>query len=590
MSRVLRFWAPVVVAFLVFGSVRSPKPVDAFDYETFGQLPVLLDGRVQPLDTVARNSLLILSSKSTPKLEIEDNKQKIVPVEWLARLLFEPEEANQLQVIRIHNEEIKDMLGLSLKQKDFSMAELSEHVDTIEEQADAARLLEAQQRDAFQRAAVELHRKIVLHLQLSYSVWIYDQDSLIGELNSFSGHLRAPSENPTLEDLFRARYSRMAQVGLLRFVVNEEGEWRTIGATLLDCLNERKWNPIVEAYVEAADAYRNKSTDDFDKLIAGLVTATGYLVDQDKAAFEQSYNQFNPLLRAKVAYLIAVLFVCIGWMKWSSQLLPAAVWAVGIGLLLHTLGLLFRMYIQGRPPVTNLYSSAVFVGWGATLIGMIVEFRDRQGLGSLVAAAIGFATLVVAQGLAASGDTLEQMQAVLDSNFWLATHVVTITLGYSATFLAGFIGLAYVIRLMSGPQDKAFVRRTANLAYGISLFALFLSFVGTVLGGIWADQSWGRFWGWDPKENGALLVVIWNAVILHAKVSGMLRDHGILIAVIVGNIITVFSWFGVNMLGIGLHSYGFMDKAFFWLLVFSASQVLFILGGVIRFQSLQLRG
>jgi hypothetical protein len=102
------------------------------------------------------------------------------------------------------------------------------------------------------------------------------------------------------------------------------------------------------------------------------------------------------------------------------------------------------------------------------------------------------------------------------------------------------------------------------------------SFVGTVLGGIWADQSWGRFWGWDPKENGALLIVLWNAIILHARWGGLVRDRGIMNLAIFGNIVTSFSWFGVNMLGIGLHSYGFMDAAFVWLRLFIGSQLVLI--------------
>jgi hypothetical protein len=115
------------------------------------------------------------------------------------------------------------------------------------------------------------------------------------------------------------------------------------------------------------------------------------------------------------------------------------------------------------------------------------------------------------------------------------------------------------------------------MVYGIICFATLFSFVGTVLGGIWADQSWGRFWGWDPKENGALLIVIWNALILHVRWGDLLGDRGIMNLAVFDNIVTSFSWFGVNMLGIGLHSYGFMDAAFQWLMIFIGSQV-FIIG------------
>jgi hypothetical protein len=114
------------------------------------------------------------------------------------------------------------------------------------------------------------------------------------------------------------------------------------------------------------------------------------------------------------------------------------------------------------------------------------------------------------------------------------------------------------------------------MIYGIVCFAILFSFVGTILGGIWADQSWGRFWGWDPKENGAVLIVLANAILLHARWGGMVQARGIAALAIFGNIVTSWSWFGVNMLGVGLHSYGFMPSALLWLLAFVVSQAALI--------------
>jgi cytochrome c biogenesis factor len=166
------------------------------------------------------------------------------------------------------------------------------------------------------------------------------------------------------------------------------------------------------------------------------------------------------------------------------------------------------------------------------------------------------------------------LQAVLDTNIWLATHVVAITTGYSAMFLAGMLAIIYVVR---GVFTRSLKKQTADslgrMTYGVICFATLFSFVGTVLGGIWADQSWGRFWGWDPKENGAVLIVLWCAITLHARWGGFIRQRGLMIMALFGNIVTSFSWFGVNMLGVGLHSYGFMQKAFPWLVGFMISQL-----------------
>jgi ABC-type transport system involved in cytochrome c biogenesis permease subunit len=232
--------------------------------------------------------------------------------------------------------------------------------------------------------------------------------------------------------------------------------------------------------------------------------------------------------------------------------------------------------------VTNLYSSAVFIGWGAVLLGLILEKLYKNGIGAVVSSAIGFLTLIIAHHLALEGDTMEMMRAVLDTNFWLTTHVVTVTLGYASTYVAGFLALIYIVRgVFTKTLDAATGQSLARMIYGIVCFATLFSFTGTVLGGIWADQSWGRFWGWDPKENGALIIVLWNALILHLRWGGMIRERGLVNCAVFGNIVTTWSWFGVNMLGIGLHSYGFTAAAFQWLMLFVISQLAFIALGLL---------
>ena len=127
-----------------------------------------------------------------------------------------------------------------------------------------------------------------------------------------------------------------------------------------------------------------------------------------------------------------------------------------------------------------------------------------------------------------------------------------------------------------------FVPEEAQPLLKVFLWAIpILGFIGTVLGGIWADQSWGRFWGWDPKENGALMIVLWSALLLHARWGSLVSRRGFMVLAVFGNVITALSWFGVNMLGIGLHSYGFMDKAFPWLAAFVASQAIVLLFGML---------
>ena len=346
-------------------------------------------------------------------------------------------------------------------------------------------------------------------------------------------------------------------------------------------------SPAVAMLVSMLTAYRdgqpnlfNESLTEHKAYLASLGAVTSDQIK--KAGFEVFFNRFSPFNLCLVLYLFAGLIACFAWLGLEKPLNQAAFGLIVLTLVVHTCALVTRMYLQGRPPITNLYSTAIFIGWGCVIMALILERIYRNGIGNAMAGVTGFLSLLIADKLAATGDTLEMMQAVLDTNFWLATHVTVINSGYAATFMAGFLGILFVLRGVFTPSlEKDDVRMLGRMIYGIVCFATLLSFTGTVLGGIWADYSWGRFWGWDPKENGALMIVLWNALILHARWGGMVRQRGMAVLAIFGNVITAWSWFGVNMLGVGLHSYGFMGGAVFWLMTFVASQLFLMALGML---------
>ena len=362
--------------------------------------------------------------------------------------------------------------------------------------------------------------------------------------------------------------------------LGQNDQWRSVGETLLQSMTTREVHPVVKMYAEMGDAYRAGNVSVFNQHadhLRGFI-AKAQSTATRRASFEFFFNDVDPFTHSMVLYVLAFLLACGSWMGWNRPLNRAAFYLLLLALAIHTFGLVSRMYLQERPPVTNLYSSAIFIGWGAVIVALILERIFRDGIGAACAGAIGFITLIIAHHLAGSGDTLEMLQAVLDTNIWLATHVVAITTGYSAMFLAGMLAIIYIVRgVFTRSLKKETADSLARMTYGVVCFATLFSFVGTVLGGIWADQSWGRFWGWDPKENGAVLIVLWCAIILHARWGGFVRQRGLMIMAIFGNVVTSFSWFGVNMLGVGLHSYGFMQKAFPWLVGFIVSQLALML-------------
>jgi ABC-type transport system involved in cytochrome c biogenesis permease subunit len=242
----------------------------------------------------------------------------------------------------------------------------------------------------------------------------------------------------------------------------------------------------------------------------------------------------------------------------------------------HVLGLVLRMLILQRAPVSTLYETFVFVALIAVGIALLLECLAYNILGLLVASVSGYLLLSIAGRYAMDGDTFRVLQAVLDSNFWLSTHVVTITMGYAICCVAGLLGHVYLFQSVYPKVSEGTLKQTARLIYGVLAAGLLFSFLGTILGGIWADQSWGRFWGWDPKENGALLIVLWCATLFHARMGGMIRDWGFAAGAIFGNISVMLAWFGINLLGVGLHSYGFTEGIAKNLYLFIAFEVVFV--------------
>lgn len=596
---------------IVAAGLRPQKNTDGFDVADFAALPAQSNGRLQPLDSIAQNTLRALSGRTSIQ-NLEGNR--LSAAQWLADMAFRPELAETYPVFRIDNDQVLGLFGWQQgDRKYFSWQELAPHFATLQQQTQTIPP-ERDRQDVYQRAIAQLATSLMLYNQtahllnpgggldeivLEYGSWaasVVPGREAFSKMEQKQEHDREAFERFAF---YTDRYMRLSQTAGARIAPPSElphahapspnptgtgnaflNDWLNVGEALLGTIQTDRISPTALDYAKMTQAYRAGDTAAFNRTLTELHHRLDREAPMGKLAFERFFNQFQPFYQSSVLYVLIFAIVCISWLVCAQPLQKGAWYLLILAFLIHSFGLLARMYIQDRPPVTNLYSSAVFVGWGAVLLGIILERIYKGGIGSFVSALIGFCTLVIAHNLGADGDTLEMMQAVLDSNFWLATHVVIITAGYSAVFLAGALGIVYVLKgTLATSLTQTQARNLYRMAYGITCFALLFSFIGTMLGGIWADQSWGRFWGWDPKENGALLIVLWGALMLHARWAGIAGERGFMLLAIFGNIITAWSWFGTNMLGIGLHSYGFMDKAVFWLEMFWLSQVLIILLG-----------
>ncbi|QDV48702.1 cytochrome c biogenesis protein [Gimesia fumaroli] len=608
----------VIFGGYLMSKARIPKtPSNQMHLYEFGELPILYQGRAKPIDTLARNSLRIISGRQDFEVEYDadgkivttaekeeaaeeeakaakeskdkkDNSdakvakkkktktKKYPAIKWLLDTIAKPQEAYSYNVFRIENPDLLHTLGLKKRPGfRYSLEDFIEKLPELTKQAELARQAGQGKASLYQSRVLDLEKKIGI------------VDLLI---QSFTPpNIRAESAREDLIEAIR-RHGMLDRRNPPRVIppggaAEEEAEWQTYSyAWTRDLVkasfSKDKENEATQAWTKILVAYSQGNTEEFNKEVRNYQTwlkkhqADLTDVSLSKIDYEAFFNHFEPFYYCSVLYLIAFILVCVSFLIGEKTLGSAAFWLIVLTFVVHTFALISRIYISGRPPVTNLYSSAVFIGWGAVLAGIVIERMNRMGIGNLLAGVSGFSTLLIAHMLAGDGDTMAVLQAVLDTQFWLATHVVCITLGYAATFVAGLLGLFYILWGTCTPRMTANAgKEIIRMLYGVLCFAIFLSFVGTVLGGLWADDSWGRFWGWDPKENGALIIVLWNALVLHARWGGMVKDRGLAILSIGGNIVTSWSWFGVNELGVGLHSYGFTEGVLMALGLFMLSQL-----------------
>jgi ABC-type transport system involved in cytochrome c biogenesis permease subunit len=608
-TRRSRLWvlAGIAIAALFVGyGLKGTRTGRAeVDWAAAAKLPVQHEGRIKPADTVAANVLQSISEPVFGGLSyVKDAKGEKHPrVHWLLAVMADAPWVRDVQVFRVYAKEVRDLL--KLEERDgfrYSFNEIDAQRSAFFEQID--KLREKSQRreelDFREQKISEFYQKLTSYELLSAA---YDQPAMpeIKDADNDEGFRNVMAQLDQLDRRYKIIESMHPPAFIPPLVKTDstaaqdtsDPTWLAYGPArfraILDAVRNAPENSAVSAFEQLMLAVRKQDASEinaavrrYERLVAESPLAQSHLT---KTSLESWLNGFNPTAIGIMLYLLAfVLGLCSMATKGPSA--RNLTYGILLGVfVIHTLTLLARMYISGRAPVTNLYSSAVFIGWACVLFCLILERIHRLGVANLVAAMIGVITMAVARSLD-KGDTMHVLAAVLDTQFWLSTHVVIITAGYAVTYLAGFFGavaLAHSMWTGRKPQDADSRQRGQQLhtqmyrmAYFSVCFGILFSFVGTVLGGLWADDSWGRFWGWDPKENGALMIVLWNAVVLHARWDKLVGVRGFSILALIGNIITSWSWFGTNLLGIGLHEYGFNKSVAVALVITVTVHLLFI--------------
>ncbi len=583
---------------------RRTAPWPAGVLEQAEHLPIQDGGRVKPLNTYASFLALRLNGKRTL---VTPSGEKLKPTAWLLDVLFFPEQAAEYEVFMVQDSAVIDALGLEhdgkRKRDRYSLRELTPGFEKLFGLARQYRQIEEKRRTTLQAQIVALahnldeYSTVAGHADFARAVLPVGKGEAVAKL--FDGR-----ESVAVSDLA----AKGAQVAALDVELAADASRTQDRASIAQLLGEldrslgaswslalyppRRNAPADTAWLSPAEVVSNgfsnrNASPEHVEMLASFERATRS--SGDMAAFERAFGEFasksiamadargefekvdlevsyykaDLLTKGLVFFLLAFVLAAAMWLAPRVKLLYAGTGVaalVGLGCLIAAI--VVRCMIRDRPPVSTLYETILFVTAVGGVAALIMEWINRQRL------ALSAAVVMGALGLFLAGryeeldkrDTMPQLVAVLDTNFWLATHVTAITIGYSAGLLAALLANANLIAgFFTGRATKlAPMRKTiARMTYGALCFGLIFSVVGTILGGIWANESWGRFWGWDPKENGALLICLAQLVILHARQGGYLRDFGIAMATAFQGTVIAFSWFGVNLLGVGLHSYGF---------------------------------
>lgn len=609
--------------------VADYRPWQAETVAAAESVAVMDGGRVKPLSTHAAFMLLRLRGERSIVIEgAEGKKIKIKPVEWMMDCLFRPRLAVELPTFRVDHGAAIEAIGLKAQERRdrYSYRQLESAREKLFTLAQSYESIDEKRRDAVQKQIVDLAYNVrTFESLIGYFGFArmgiemkgagekgasrFTETSAVMATAPMIQKMIQESQTsgkdipPNLKDLLQqvldgANFAKFSLV-LLPPLDATSKDWRSAGDRIMDVmtgkeaqaeeamLDIRALETLIRVPVEQEAEFRSALV----KLKQRLDSRAQPRGDLRAIAAEVNYNQRNFTLNAMVYYLLGMLLVAAMWglhmfdlnrasrvLGWCATLCSVA----GVSMLLVAIGM--RVFIMWRPPVGNLYDTVLFIGVVMVLLLFLMEWVGKNRLAMTLVPVVGLALVLLARRFEVGDakDHMDPLVAVLNSNYWLSTHVITVTMGYAAGLLTAALSVVYVlIRGLGLDAEASRVRRQlTTAAYGCLCLTLFLSLVGTVLGGIWANDSWGRFWGWDPKENGALMIVLWSLVILHARLGGLIREWGFHLASLVLACIVSFSWWHVNFLGVGLHNYGFTSgKMTIWL--FYAVMALLMVFGVI---------
>jgi cytochrome c-type biogenesis protein CcsB len=514
----------------------TPADTANLNYKQFGLMAIQDGGRRKPIDTFAIETLIRITGRST----YADKAGRVWrPKDFILSALLGTHDWQNEPMVLVSLGKLKEQLGLEKTQRRFSIAQLAglAELNRLVNEAHAARKAE-QPLDRVQQEAMSVFERLTLFSRVMDGSALLIVPAPQNETDSWA-FVMFEADNNSLVARLAPEFAKYYT----------EQQFAPV---------QKDLQTLAVAYVQA-DAFQfsraaKKLRDDFSALSPAIYPADGPI------QLEYRYNHLEGFYLAIWFYGLAFVILSIAHLRNQGSALRNIGVAIAIlALGLHATGIILRCMIGGRPPVTNMYESIIWVSFAVSFFGMMFFARYRAPVYLLAALPVTLlALLLVHQMPIAMPSSIDPLVPVLRDNFWLTIHVLTITLSYAAFALAMGFGHILLWRYARNPSGARADAPMHFWLYRVLQLGVLLLAAGTILGGVWANYSWGRFWGWDPKETWALIALLCYITTLHGRLAGWWTQFGLVVASVVCFLAVLMAWYGVNfVLGKGLHSYGF---------------------------------
>lgn len=508
----------------------------AVDFRNLEKTPIQEGGRKKPFSTFATETLQTISGKTS---YLDGNKDREA-MDVVFDMWLHPGQWQHRPLVLVNYQPLRKELGLALDQKIFPLSDLLANT-VLQQQIRAIQELQKNpEKPKLTREQSEvrdvINRLGLLEMVLNGSVFAFVPPPQ-GDRWLTPEHIPAVYPGEKGADLAKATADMLRS-----YEANDNSGF--LSATQRFSTQLAKLNPAV--YPPA-----------------------------NLMAIENTYGKVHPFRWAWALYAMAaiVLWLTTLWARSTGYKIAWLLVLSGFGL--QVFGFVCRIIIGGRGPVTNMYESVIWVAFGTILFAMILEAIYRCRYLFLGATPLAVVALILADTQSTVlNPSIHPLTPVLRNNFWLSTHVTSITLSYAAFFLALGVGHIILAKTLVGSKVSSALY---NYLYRSLQIGVLLLATGTILGGVWANYSWGRFWGWDPKETWALIALLGYLALLHGRIAGWWKGFGLAVGSIIGFQSVLMAWYGVNfVLGQGLHSYGFGTGGFPYVVAYVIAELVFV--------------